>query len=378
MKLEGAHPETVLAHTGAHASTGHVTAPIAMSTTFARGEDHALLAGVDYARDGSPAYLDAEAALARLEGGSRALLFASGMAAATAVFLSLEPGAHVVIPSAMYWGLRGWILRWAAGARAEVVVVDTSDTDALRAAVRPGVTRLVWLETPANPTWEVTDLAAAAQIARAAGATLAVDSTVATPLLTRPLELGADLVMHSASKYLNGHSDVIAGALVTRDSASALWQRIAVHRHDGGAILGPFEAWLLARGMRTLAVRVERQSRTALALASWLEQQPAVTRVRYPGLASHPQHEVAARQMRGGFGGMLSIHVRGGAAGALAVASRARLFVRATSLGGTESLIEHRASAEGPGSVAPPDLLRLSIGLEDEADLRADLQRALG
>ncbi len=376
MKLEGAHPDTVLAHTGTQAATGHVTAPIAMSTTFARGEDNALLAGVDYARDGSPAYLDAEATLARLEGGSRALVFASGMAAATAVFMSLEPGAHVVVPSAMYWALKGWILRWATGGRLDVDVVDSWDTDALFAAVRRGKTRLIWLETPANPTWEVSDISAAAEIARAAGALLAVDSTAATPLITRPLELGAEIVMHSASKYLNGHSDVIAGALVTKD-VSPLWQRIALHRRGGGAILGPFEAWLLARGMRTLAVRVQRQSRTALALARWLEAQPSVTRVRYPGLPSHPQHDVAARQMRGGFGGMLSIHVKGGAEGALSVASRARVFIRATSLGGTESLIEHRATAEGEGSVAPPDLLRLSIGLEDEADLLADLERAL-
>ncbi|NUP06886.1 MAG: PLP-dependent transferase [Polyangiaceae bacterium] len=371
------HPDTVLAHGGTQAATtGHVTPPIAMSTTFGRDRDQGLIVGGDYIRDASPSYKDVERALIKLEGGTSALLFASGMAAATAIFSNLAPGDHVVIPSAMYWGLRKWVLAFGARWNVEVSVVDAWDPANLRAAVRPGKTKLVWIETPANPTWEVTDVAESAAIAHGCGAVLGVDSTAATPLFTRPLDLGADIVMHSATKYLNGHSDVLAGILVTRQS-SELWDRIAVHRHDSGAVLGPFDAWLLLRGLRTLRVRVERQSATALELARWLEQQPAISRVRYPGLPSHPQYEIARRQMSGGFGGMMSIQLRGGKEAALRVASRLEVFLRATSLGGTESLVEHRATAEGQGSMAPPDLLRLSIGLEHIDDLRRDLERAL-
>jgi cystathionine gamma-synthase len=276
----------------------------------------------------------------------------------------------------MYWALRGWLgafcARWGLG----LDLVDTHDLDALRAAVRPGVTRLVWIETPANPTWDVTDIAAAAAIAHGAGARLAVDSTAATPVHTRPLTLGADLVMHSATKYLNGHSDVIAGALVT-GARDERWGAICAHRRTTGAILGPFEAWLLHRGMRTLAVRVRRQSATALAVAAALDGGAGVAAVLYPGLPSHPQHALAARQMRGGFGGMMSVRVAGGAEAALAVAGRLRLFARATSLGGVESLVEHRASVEPPDSPVPKDLLRLSIGLEDPDELAADLLAAL-
>lgn len=371
------HPDTLLAHAGTEARTsGHVTPPIAMSTTFARDEQNRLLLGVDYSRDGAPSYVAVESVLSQLEGGREGLVFGSGMAAATAVFSSLRHGDHAVISSAMYWGLRKWVKRFSEDWGLSVTVVDPWDLDRLQeAAARPG-TKLVWTETPANPTWEVTDIAAAADIAHAAGAALCVDSTAASPVLTQPLALGADIVMHSASKYLNGHSDVIAGALVARED-SALWQRIRMHRNGAGAVLGPVEAWLLLRGMRTLALRVERASSTALELAAWLERHPAVSRVRYPGLPSHAQHEVAKRQMRGGFGGMLSIHVRGGAEAALKVAGRTEVFVQATSLGGTESLIEHRATAEGSGSIAPPDLLRLSIGLEHATDLRADLDKAL-
>jgi cystathionine gamma-synthase len=282
----------------------------------------------------------------------------------------------VVAPNVMYWGLRRGLTTFGRERGLAVDLVDASDLDAIAAALRPGKTRLVWIETPANPTWAITDIAAAAKLAHDATARLAVDSTVATPMLTRPIALGADLVMHSATKYLNGHSDVVAGALVTAQKDD-FWQRIETLRHDGGAILGSFEAWLLLRGMRTLPLRVERACRTAAMLAQRLTAHRSVAAVLYPGLPEHPGHAVAARQMQGGFGGMLSIRVAGGEQAAIATAARVRIWKRATSLGGVESLIEHRASVEGPGTPAPPDLLRLSVGIEDPDDLLEDLDRAL-
>jgi cystathionine gamma-synthase len=286
------------------------------------------------------------------------------------------PGDHVVASRVMYWALRTWLVDFAVSWGLEVEFVDTGDLAALAAAMRPGKTRMVWLETPANPTWDVTDIAAAADIAHAARARVAVDSTVATPVLTRPLALGADLVVHSASKYLNGHSDVLAGAIVCARGDS-FWQRIRAWRRDAGAVLGPFEAWLLLRGMRTLFVRVRRCCESALVIARHLEGHRRIVEVLYPGLPGHPGHAVAARQMSGGFGGMLSIRVEGGEAAAVATAARVQVFKRATSLGGVESLIEHRASIEGPSTPAPVDLLRLSIGLENPDDLIADLEQAL-
>jgi cystathionine gamma-synthase len=257
-----------------------------------------------------------------------------------------------------------------------VEFVDTTDLDALGSAIRPGRTRLLWVETPANPMWEITDLAAVCALAHAAGVRVAVDNTVATPVHTRPLELGADLVVHSATKYLNGHSDVLAGAVLTAHR-DPLWERIRSWRRNAGAVLGPFEAWLLQRGMRTLFLRVGRASSSALAIAGHLQGHPALRAVLYPGLASHPGHQIAARQMRGGFGGMLSIRLVGGAEQAMAVLGAVRVFKRATSLGGVESLIEHRRSQEGPSSPVPDDLLRLSIGIEAPEDLLADLDAAL-
>ena len=357
-------------------TTGALAPPIQPATTFARDDHYRLPTERNYSRDDNPTGDPAEAILRALEGGAGALLFSSGMAAAAAVFATLAPGDHVVASRAMYWGLRGFITsfcrRWGVG----LDLVDTPDLDAVRAAVRPGATRLVWVETPANPTWDVTDLAGVAAIAQAAGARLAVDSTAASPVHTNPLALGADLVMHSATKYLNGHSDVVAGALVTR-ALDEPWQRVREHRRHAGSVLGPFEAWLLHRGLRTLAVRVRRQSASALHVATALAGHPALAAVLYPGLPSHPQHAVAARQMRGGFGGMLSIRVAGGAEAAVAAACKLTLFARATSLGGVESLVEHRASVEPPDSPVPKDLLRLSIGLEDPDDLVDDLRRAL-
>ncbi|HVZ63716.1 MAG TPA: aminotransferase class V-fold PLP-dependent enzyme [Lacunisphaera sp.] len=356
--------------------TRAISPPLQPATTYLRDEDNQYRSGRAYARADNPTFDQAEALLAHLERGAGAAVFSSGMAAATAVFLALKPGDHVVAPKVMYWGLRHWLLGYATEWGLKVEFVEMSDLDELARAVRPGVTRLVWIETPANPLWTISDIAAAAAIARRAGARLAVDSTVATPVLTQPISLGADLVMHSATKYLNGHSDVVAGALVTaRDDD--FWQRIKAVRKNIGAILGTFEAWLLVRGMRTLYARVDRQCRSAQLVAERLAAHPRVAAVLYPGLASAAGHAVAAKQMRGGFGGMLSIRVSGGETAAIATAARVRLWKRATSLGGVESLLEHRASVEGAGTPAPADLLRLSVGLEDPYDLVADLEQAL-
>ncbi len=363
--------------------TRGIAPPIHTSTTFIRDPDNQFRSGRTYARDHNPTFDQAEAVLTALEGGHASLLFASGMAAATAVFLALAPGDHVLAPNVMYWSLRNWLMNFATQWGLRVELIDMADADKLRRAIQPGRTRLVWVETPANPLWTITDIVAAGEIAHAAGAVLAVDSTAATPVLTRPLELGADIVMHSATKYLNGHSDVIAGALVTREDG-ALWQRIKPLRAQLGGVLGPFEAWLLTRGMRTLFPRVRTACASAQAIAEHFARHPRIRDVLYPGLPSSPGHATAAKQMRGGFGGMMSIRVRGvedsaasGEAAAVATAAHVELWKRATSLGGVESLVEHRASVEGAGTPAPPDLLRLSVGLEDAGDLIADLELAL-
>ncbi|HSN25741.1 MAG TPA: aminotransferase class I/II-fold pyridoxal phosphate-dependent enzyme [Kofleriaceae bacterium] len=352
---------------------GPVVPPIQLATTYAR-DDQYVLHGPMYARDENRLYQTIENVLTRLEGGSGALVFPSGMAAATAAIRAhLRPGDHLIAPRVGYFAVRNWIQRFCARWGVHVDTVDTTSLDAVRAAMRPGKTKLVWFETPANPTWDVTDIAGVCELAHAAGARVGVDSTCASPVVTRPLELGADIVMHSATKYLGGHSDVLAGALITR-ADDEVWAEIKLIRHDEGPILGPLEAYLLLRGMRTLFVRVEKQCRTALALAQRLE---GLCDVLYPGLPSHPHHVVAARQMTGGFGGMLSIRTGGGASRALSVVNRLRLWVPATSLGGVESLVEHRASVEGPNSPTPDDLLRLSVGLEHEDDLFEDLAGAL-
>jgi cystathionine gamma-synthase len=376
--VESRHPATMAAQAlgWVDESTKALIPPLHPSTTFIRDPDNQYRAGYSYGRSTNPTLVQPEALLTRLEGGAACLTFASGMAAATAVFLALRPGDHVVAPQVMYWGLRNWLKSSALERGLVVDFVDASAADALAAAVQPGRTKLIWIESPANPTWAITDIAAAAEIAHGAGARLAIDSTVATPVLTRPIELGADIVMHSATKYLNGHSDVVAGALVAA-RPDEFWERIAAIRTGNGAILGSFEAWLLLRGMRTLHLRVERSCRTAQAIAEHFAGHRRIVASLYPGLPDHPGHAVAARQMRGGFGGMLSIRVGGGESAAVAAAARVTVWKRATSLGGVESLVEHRASIEGAGSPAPPDLLRLSVGIEDAADLIGDLEQAL-
>ena len=353
-----------------------IVPPIHVSTTYQRDPDNQYRSGNSYGRPDNETVREAEAIIARLEGGAAAMVLGSGMSAAVAVFTALSPGDHVIAPRAMYWALRNWLATEAAAHGLDVEFVDCADTGALGAALRPGKTRLVWLETPSNPLWDVSDIAAICVAAHAAGARVAVDSTCATPLLTRPLELGADIVMHAATKYLNGHSDVIAGALVTA-RLDDFWARIGRIRASYGMILGPFEAYLLIRGMRTLALRVAAACAGALDLAQRLLHHPGIAAVLYPGLPDHPRHGLACAQMRGGFGGMLSVRVRGGEAAAIATAARVRLWKRATSLGGVESLIEHRASVEGVHSSCPPDLLRLSVGIEDPDDLFADLDAAL-
>jgi cystathionine gamma-synthase len=360
---------------GQESVTNAVIPPIHMSATFLRDPDNGYANGYVYGRTDNLSVQQAESLMASLEGAEEALLFGSGMAAATAIFLALENPVHVVASQVMYWGFRSW-LRQISRYGHSVTFVETSDLDAVRAAVRPGETGLLWIETPSNPLWTITDVAAVAEIAHACDAVLCVDSTVATPIFTRPLSLGADIVMHSATKYLNGHSDVIAGALCTarRDH---LWERIRRTRGQLGSALGGFEAWLLMRGMRTLDVRVRRQGQTAASLAARLTGHPAVSAVLYPGLAQHAGHPVALRQMTGGFGGMFSIRIKNGERAAIAVAASVQLWKRATSFGGIESLIEHRASIEGEGSPCPGDLLRLSVGLENADDLYADLHRAL-
>ena len=356
--------------------TRAITPAIHVSSTYLRDPDNQYRSGRVYARADNPAFDQAEAVMTQLEEGAQAALFASGMAAATAVFQALSPGDHVLAPKVMYWSLRNWLMNFATRWGLNVELIDMTDPAAVQAAVRPGVTKLVWIETPANPLWTVTDIAATAEIAHAGGALLAVDSTVASPVLTRPLTLGADIVMHAGTKYLNGHSDLVAGVLVTRED-SEYWRRVKMVRAQIGGTLGSFEAWLLLRGMRTLYLRVRAASQSAQRIAEHFQGHPLVEAVLYPGLPGAHGHAVAARQMQGGFGGMMSIRAKGGEAAAIATAAHVELWKRATSLGGTESLIEHRASVEGAGTPAPPDLLRLSVGIEDAGDLIADLEQAL-
>ncbi|HEX6452947.1 MAG TPA: PLP-dependent aspartate aminotransferase family protein [Trebonia sp.] len=358
-------------------ATGAIAPVLTMSTNYEQQPDGGYLQGRVYTRADNPTSEHAERLLAALEGGDCACaLFGSGMAAVTAVFQALLPGDHVLVSRVLYWGVRKWLAEFALTWGLDVEFTDTTDLGAVAAAIRPGRTRLLWLETPANPMWEVSDLAAVCELAHAAGVRVAVDNTVPTPVLTRPFEHGADLVVHSASKYLNGHGDVLAGAVLAA-RRDPFWERIRSGRRNAGAMPGPFEAWLLQRGMRTLFLRVQRASDTAMAIADHFAGHPALSAVLYPGLPGHPGHQIAARQMTGGFGGMLSVRLAGGAGHAQAVLREVRVFKRATSLGGVESLIEHRRGSEGPSSPVPDDLLRLSVGIEAPEDLIADLETAL-
>ena len=357
-------------------ATGGVTPPVYPAVTYERDRELGYSRGISYMRATPEGCRQAEALLAELEGGSRSLLYASGLTAISAVLRTLEPGDHLVVQNQIYRGSLLWIQRYLMPWGVEVDFVANGDVEAVAAALRPGKTRMVYLETPSNPTWVVTDLAAAAQVARDAGALVVVDNTVPTPVLTRPIDLGAHVVVHSATKYLNGHSDVLAGAAVLAEGQDALQERMLDQRHWEGALLGPFEAWLLLRGMRTLYLRVRQASASALRVAEHLSRHPKVKECLYPGLASHPGHDVARRQMTGGFGGMLSVRLAD-ADSAVAFQGRLEVFKRATSLGGVESLNEYSDNNEGRPVPVPLDLVRLSVGIESLDDLISDLDQAL-
>ena len=367
--------ETIAVHAAEpDAATGAVAPPIQLATTYARDADLALVGDVQYAREGGPNHGQLEAALSRLDGGAAGLVFASGMAAGLAILQSLESGDRILLPDDAYYGFRvaarDFLARWGIVSE----ILDMGDLDALARALKKPA-RVVCLETPSNPLLKVVDLRGAIALAKEAGALAVVDNTFATPALQRPLDLGADVTLQSSTKYLGGHSDVMGGALVFRDRG-ALFEKVKHARHILGAVANPFASWLVLRGLRTLALRMERHSANAMTVAAKLAEHPNVSAVHYPGLPGHPGHAIAARQMTA-FGGMLSFRVRGGRDAAIAAVGKARLFVRATSLGCVESLIEHRATSEGKNASAPPDLVRLSVGLEHPDDLLADLAQAL-
>ena len=355
--------------------TGAVVPGIELSSTFARNADYALLGDYVYGRYGGPTTSHAESVIGALDGSATSLLFASGMAAFVALLETLETGDHLVLPQVMYHGGLDWVRRLEAKRGIGVTLFDATDPDGLANAMRED-TKLVWIESPTNPSWDVIDVAAAADIAHAAGALLAVDSTVAPPVTMQALALGADVVFQSATKYLNGHSDLTGGVLSLAGDGP-LAEELALVRKLQGSVMAPFDAWLLIRGMRTLYLRYEKSSANALAIAEHFDGHPAVEAVLYPGLPSHPGHEVAKRQMTGGFGGMLSLLLKGGEEAARDTARYCQVFFPATSLGGVESLIEHRKTVEGPHSLVAPNLLRLSVGIEDVNDLIGDLEQAM-
>ena len=370
-------PGTLAVHAGNEAdpATGAVAPPIHLATTFRHGPAGERLAGYEYQREGNPTNDRLREALQALEGGATALTFASGMAAMTTLLESLPAGSRVLFPDDCYSGLRMLFNEFLPARGLAIETIDMADLDAVRAACTTPLAML-WIETPSNPLLKVCDITALAGIGHAAGATVVVDNTFATPLLQRPLALGADIAMHSTTKYFGGHSDVLGGALVfARDDAFA--RHVAHRLHVTGAVLAPFSAWLILRGCRSLGARMAMHCANARKLATFLEAHPAVARVNWPGLPTHPGHAIAAAQMRD-FGAMLSIELRGGRDAALAVAGKLRVFTNATSLGGCESLVEHRASVEGANPRSPQNLLRISVGLEDGDDLVADFAQALG
>ncbi|HJU89490.1 MAG TPA: aminotransferase class V-fold PLP-dependent enzyme [Gemmatimonadaceae bacterium] len=371
------HIDTLAVHAGIapDRATGAITQPIHLSTTFARTPDAIPIGEFTYIRDDNPTRRELEECLRTLEQGAACAAFASGSAATMSVVQTLRPGDHAIAPLDAYYGtadlLRSLFVPWSL----DVSFVDMTDIETVRGALRPN-TRLVWIETPSNPLIRVVDIAALARVAHAAGAFVVVDNTWTTSMLQRPLDLGADFVMYSTTKYLGGHSDVMGGAIIA-GAEDERFERIRKIQRTGGAIPSPFDCWLVRRGIRSLPARMRVHCANAHAVATHLSSHPRVETVHWPGLPAHPQHAIARAQMRD-FGGMMSIEVAGGRAGALGVLSRVQLFTRATSLGGPESLIEHRASVEGPSTRAPEGLLRLSIGLEHPDDLISDLDQALG
>ncbi|MDC9015321.1 cystathionine gamma-synthase [Mycobacterium marinum] len=361
-------------------ATGAVNAPIYASSTFAQDGVGGLRGGYEYARTGNPTRTALEAALAAVEDAASGRAFSSGMAAADcALRAMLRPGDHVVIPDDAYGGTFRLIDKVFTGWNVEYTPVALADLDAVRAAIRP-TTRLIWVETPTNPLLSIADIAGIAQLGADGSAKVLVDNTFASPALQQPLSLGADVVLHSTTKYIGGHSDVVGGALVTNDEE--LDQSFAFLQNGAGAVPGPFDAYLTMRGLKTLVLRMQRHSENAAAVAEFLAEHPAISTVLYPGLPSHPGHAVAARQMRG-FGGMVSVRMRAGRTAAEQLCAKTNIFILAESLGGVESLIEHpsamtHASTAGSQLEVPDDLVRLSVGIEDVADLLDDLKQALG
>ncbi|MET8812446.1 cystathionine gamma-synthase [Streptomyces sp. NPDC004549] len=376
------HFETLAIHAGNTADplTGAVVPPIYQVSTYKQDGVGGLRGGYEYSRSANPTRTALEENLAALEGGRRAFAFASGLAAEDTLLRTLlVPGDHVVIPNDAYGGTFRLFAKVASRWGVEWSVADTSDPAAVRAAITPK-TKAVWVETPSNPLLGITDIAAVAQVAHAAGAKLVVDNTFATPYLQQPLSLGADVVVHSLTKYMGGHSDVVGGALIVADEG--LGEEIGFHQNSMGAVAGPFDSWLVLRGTKTLAVRMDRHSENATKIADMLSRHPRVTSVLYPGLPEHPGHEVAAKQMRA-FGGMISFRVEGGEEAAVEVCNRTQVFTLGESLGGVESLIEHpgrmtHASVSGSALEVPADLVRLSVGIENADDLLEDLKQALG
>jgi cystathionine gamma-synthase len=370
------HFDTTAVHAGNQVDeeTGALAIPIHLSTTFERSATGDTPRGFSYIRDANPTQTRLEEALAAIEGGERALAFGSGMAAATAVLQTLPAGSHVIFPNDSYYTVRAVAAEFFEKWNMTFDVAALEDLDAVRKLMRRE-TRLVWIESPSNPLLKIVDIRALCSIAREGGAMSLVDNTFASPALQRPIDLGAGIVLHSTTKYLGGHSDVMGGAL-TFAKKSELADRVEQTRHFLGGVASPFNSWLVLRGIRSLSARMRFHSENAMAVARFLAKHPRVEAVFYPGLESHPRHDVARRQMSA-FGGMLSFLVRGGKDEALGVTAKVKIFTRATSLGGVESLIEHRASSEGPASTTAPNLLRASIGLEHADDLIADLRQAL-
>ncbi|MFT4716347.1 MAG: cystathionine gamma-synthase [Paracoccaceae bacterium] len=376
---KSSQPETIAAQALGHVDPGTngVVPGIQLSTTYERNDDYSPHGDNFYIRLHGPNQAHAAQVVCALEGGQDAMTFGSGLGACTAPFHALKFGDRVAVSKIIYHGVITWLDVFAVERGLKVDYFDVGDLEQLAAITAKGDTKLVWLETPANPTWAVTDIAEAARIAHEGGALLAVDSTAATPVLTRPIELGADLVCHSATKYLGGHSDVLAGVLVTADAASDIWQRIRHHQVYGGGVLGAFDAYMLTRGIKTLFLRVAKASENAMSVARYLNTHENIDAVHYPGLQSFPGHAIAASQMKGGFGGMLSFQVPGGRKQTIARVMKAKVFKCATSLGSVESLIEHRKSSESENTTTPENLVRVSVGIESIDDLLSDLEQML-
>lgn len=369
-------PETLAIHASnlIAASTGDVTPPISLSTTFYRDENGNYPGGHVYSRVSNPNRSALENTLAKLEFGADAAAFSSGNTAGMALFQALKPQSHIIAPDDMYWGFKKQLLTIFKGIL-EFDFVDQTDLNLVQQSIKPN-TKVIWIETPSNPLLKVTDIAGIASVAKKEGLTTVCDSTFASPILQNPILLGADIVMHSSTKYLGGHSDVLGGILVTAKT-DELWNDIKNVQQTGGAVPSPFDCYLLCRSIKTLAYRMKGHCENGKKVADYLNNQPKVEAVFYPGLATHPQHEIAAKQMKD-FGGMLSFVVKGGELAANKMINKVKLFAQATSLGGVESLIEHRYSIEGPDSKTPKNLIRVSVGLEHIDDLIADLEQALG